>query len=70
MYQVRYILTSQVYDLIGFNGDKIIIRFNNGQSVGTVPTTGYLLLEKEMDWKQVKEHFEMQKELDKEVTNA
>lgn len=65
MYKVKFISTGAIYDLVGFNGDRIIIRFNNGQSIGTVGKTGYELLEKELNWNQIKEHLEMQKLLDK-----
>lgn len=44
MYKVKFISTGAVYDLIAFNGNKIVIRFNHGQSIGTVPKAGYELL--------------------------
>ena len=44
MYKVKFKSTGTIYDLIAFNGDKIVIQFNNGLSVGTVPKAGYELL--------------------------
>lgn len=41
MYKVKFTSTGNVYDLEGFNGSKIIIRFNGGASVGTVERRGY-----------------------------
>jgi len=66
MYKVRYIATGEVFDLEGFNGDKIIIRFNNDQSVGTVPKTGYILLgkDKSMTFEKLQSQFE------KEIKNV
>ena len=46
-HKVKFLATGDIFELIGFVNDKIIIRFNNGQSVGTVPKTGYIPLDKD-----------------------
>lgn len=40
MDKVRF-YTGNEAELIGFVNGKIIIRFNNGQSIGTVPKEGW-----------------------------
>ena len=54
MYKVKFISTGTIFNLVGFNGDKIIIKFNNDLSLGTVPKTGYELLG-DKTWKEVEE---------------
>jgi len=41
MYKVKFIATGKIHKLEGFVNNKIIVRFNNDLSVGTVPKTGY-----------------------------
>lgn len=53
MYKVKFLASGDVFDLIGFKGNKIIIRFNNNQSVGTIPKTGYQLLGNKT-WEELK----------------
>ena len=57
--KVRFISTGNIFELIGFINNKIIITFNNGQSIGTVPKEGYEPIGKYkgLDWEELEKQY-------------
>ena len=57
MYKVKFINSGHEAELIGFVNNKIIIRFNDSRSIGTVGKIGYVPVGKKT-FKEIEEEMQ------------